>query len=191
MSVRMPAAQRRSQLLQVALDVFAAEGYHATSMNQLAQAAGVTKPVLYQHWDSKHELFAEILTMVGAELWARITAATEAATTPRTQVGLGFEAFFGFFAESPAAFGLMFGDGVRADPVFAEVVRRVEQNIAESIADLIAIEDLDPSDRRMLASGIVGLAEGAVREAMRREISDPSRVATQVAELAWAGLRGA
>jgi AcrR family transcriptional regulator len=190
MSIRMPAAQRRKQLIQVALEVFAAEGYHSTSMNQLAEAAGVTKPVLYQHWESKHQLFAEVLSGVGSELWDRIADATAVADTPREQVDLGFEAFFGFFSESPAAFGLLFGDGVRADPVFAEVVGRVEQNIAESIADLIAIDDLAPSDRRMLASGIVGMAEGAVREAMRRDISDPSRVATQVAELAWAGLRG-
>ena len=74
----------------------------------------------------------------------------------------------------------MFGDGIRADPVFAEVVARVEQNIAESIADLIAIDDLGPSDRKMLASGIVGLAEGAVRGHASRDQrpvthSDPGR----------------
>lgn len=57
MSLRMPAAERREQLLSVALDVFAGEGYHQTSMNQIAEAAGITKPVLYQHFASKRELY--------------------------------------------------------------------------------------------------------------------------------------
>ena len=54
MSLRMPAAERREQLLSVALDVFAGEGYHQTSMNQIAEAAGITKPVLYQHLSLIH-----------------------------------------------------------------------------------------------------------------------------------------
>ena len=53
MSGRLPAAERRDQLLVVALDVFASQGFHATSMNDIAAAAGVTKPVLYQHFSSK------------------------------------------------------------------------------------------------------------------------------------------
>ena len=61
MSLRMPAAERREQLLAVALDVFAREGYHQTSMNDVAEAAGITKPVLYQHFESKRELYLALI----------------------------------------------------------------------------------------------------------------------------------
>ena len=53
MSTRLPAAERREQLLDAAMTAFAANGYHGTSMNDVAKAAGITKPVLYQHFESK------------------------------------------------------------------------------------------------------------------------------------------
>src|SRR5687768_4632909 len=65
---RLPAARRRQQLLDVALGVFAERGFHPTSMNDLAEAAGVTKPVLYQHFGSKRELYLELLDDVGTRL---------------------------------------------------------------------------------------------------------------------------
>src|SRR5437764_485619 len=62
---RLPAVQRRRQLLDVSLEVFAGRGFHAASMAEVAQAAGVTKPVLYQHFGSKRELYLELLDDVG------------------------------------------------------------------------------------------------------------------------------
>ena len=191
MSTRMRGAQRRVQLLEVALEVFGREGYHATSMNRVADAAGVTKPVLCRQFDSKHDLFGEVIELVGDQLWRRISAATTAADSPREQVERGFDEFFGFFAESPASFRVLFGDGTRSDPIFAKTVERVETRIAGTIAALITIDDLTPEDRMLLASGIAGLAEGTARELMRREVTDTRRVAALVTELAWAGLRGA
>ena len=67
---RLPAARRRTQLLEVALDRFAANGFHQTSMEEIAEAAGVTKPVLYQHFGSKRTLYLELLETVGNELLA-------------------------------------------------------------------------------------------------------------------------
>ena len=59
-TLRLPAAERRRQLLDVALHAFAEHGYHDTSMNDVAEAAGVTKPVLYQHCASKKALYQEL-----------------------------------------------------------------------------------------------------------------------------------
>ena len=56
MSIRLSAPERRKQLLAVAVDEFGVQGYHITTMNRLAEAAGVTKPVLYQHFPSKRDL---------------------------------------------------------------------------------------------------------------------------------------
>jgi AcrR family transcriptional regulator len=187
---RLPAAARRRQLLDVALDVFAAEGFHRTSMDEIAEAAGVTKPVLYQHFRSKRELYLEILDDVGGQLLDAITKATAAASGPRDQVEAGFTAYFRFVREQRSAFRLLFGSGARRDRLFSSAVRRVEEAIADAIAALIEA-DIDEDHRRLLANGIVGLAEGTGRHWVGAGLDlDPEEVASRIADLAWAGLRG-
>src|SRR5438477_8464270 len=111
MSTRLPAPRRRRQLLDVALKVFADRGYHATSMNDIAEAAGVTKPVLYQHFRSKRALYLELLEDVGRRLQDAIEKATASAGGPREQVTAGFTAYFRFVADQRTAFQLLFGSG--------------------------------------------------------------------------------
>src|SRR3989442_6567348 len=113
MSTRLPAPRRRRQLLTVALPVFAQRGYHSTSMNDIAEAAGVTKPVLYQHFRSKRELYLELLEDVGGRLRDTIAKATTSAPGPREQVVAGFRAYFRFVAEQPRAFQDLFAGGTR------------------------------------------------------------------------------
>jgi AcrR family transcriptional regulator len=190
-SARLPAPRRRRQLLDVALDEFAQRGFHATSMNDIADAAGVSKPVLYQHFRSKRALYRELLEDVGGRLRDAIGKATSEADGPRQQVEAGFAAYFGFVAEQNAAFQLLFGGGARRDEEFAAAVRRVEVSIADAIAALIDVPGLSESRRRLLAHGIVGLAEGTSRHWVLHGIeADPDVLAAQAAALAWAGLRG-
>ena len=191
MSTRLPAPRRRRQLLDVALRVFAARGYHATSMNDLAETAGVTKPVLYQHFRSKRALYLELLEDVGGRLRDTITKATAEADGPREQVHAGFRAYFTFVASQQPAFQLLFGGGARRDEEFADAVRTVEVSIAETIAELIVVEGLDAERRLLLAHGIVGVAEGTSRHWLANGLSgNAEELAAQVAALAWAGLRG-
>jgi AcrR family transcriptional regulator len=190
-SARLPAARRRQQLLDVALEVFATRGFHPTSMNDLAEAAGVTKPVLYQHFGSKRELYLELLEDVGTRLRESIDKATSEAARPREQVENGFRAYFSFVADHSAAFQVLFGGGTRRDEEFAVHARRVEESVADAVAALIEVEGLPADERRLLAHGIVGLAEGTSRHWLRdRTPADPDELAARVAELAWAGLRG-
>jgi AcrR family transcriptional regulator len=190
MSGRLPAAERRDQLLAVALEVFASQGFHATSMNEIAAAAGVTKPVLYQHFPSKRDLYLELLRDVGERLMAAIGKATAEAGSPHKQVERGFQAYFRFVAEERTSFVLLFGSGARRDEEFAAAVRSVERTIADAIAALIDA-DIDPSHRHNLAYGLVGLAEGTSRHWVDQDLDlDPDLLAAQVADLAWAGLRG-
>ncbi len=189
-TTRLPAARRRKQLLDVSLEVFAERGFHPTSMNDLAEAAGVTKPVLYQHFGSKRELYLELLDDVGSRLRDSIGKATSEAATPREQVERGFAAYFRFVAEHEAAFKVLFG-GSRRDEEFAAYARRVEDSVAELIAALIDVPGLDDETRRLLAHGVVGLAEGAGRHWLRDDrTATPEELAARIAELAWAGLRG-
>lgn len=189
-NLRLPAHERRRQLLDTAVEVFAAKGFHATSMNDVAEAAGVTKPVLYQHFTSKRHLYLELLEDVGARLRELLAESTSNAGGPHEQVERGFTAYFGFVAEHRSAYQLLFGGGARRDVEFADAVRRVEEQLASSIAELIAA-DVDPDHRRTLAFGLVGMAESTSRLWVAEDLDvDPKLLARQVADLAWAGLRG-
>src|SRR4051794_29771182 len=114
---RLPAVRRRRQLLDVALEVFAQRGFHGASMAEVAKAAGVTKPVLYQHFGSKRDLYLQLLDDVGQRLLEEVQKATASAGGPRQQVASGFVAYFQFVADHESAFRLLFGgDGREADP---------------------------------------------------------------------------
>src|SRR5215212_4196155 len=143
MAIRLPAPERRRQLLGTAVEVFGGRGFHAASMDDVARAAGVTKPVLYQHFRSKRELYREILEDVGEQLVALIAEAVEASEHPHRQVEQAFTAYFRFVAEHPASFTLLFGGGPRRDGEFSEVVRDVEEKVAAAI-DIRIAADLDP-----------------------------------------------
>ncbi len=187
---RLPAPRRRQQLLDVALQVFGELGFHPTSMNDVADAAGVTKPVLYQHFRSKRELYKQVLTDVGQQLLDAITKATAAARSPHEQVELGFIAYFRFVEANEAAFRVLFGGGTRRDEEFAAQVALVEGAIADAIAALIDVEELTAEQRRQLAHGLVGLAEGTSRLWVAEGAEEPAEdVARLVADLAWRGLR--
>ncbi len=192
MAARLPAAERRQQLVDVAFTVFAAKGFHDASMNDIAEAAGVTKPVLYQHFGSKNELFLELLREGSLRLREGIATATATAASPRAQVEAGFGAFFRFVRDEREAFSLIFSGDIRREPVFAREVDRVEREMALAITDLIQVEGMDEEHRRMLAYGIVGIAQVAGRHWVDRGLdTDADELAAQLALLAWTGLRGA
>jgi AcrR family transcriptional regulator len=189
--MRLPAEQRRRQLLDVSCDVFAAGGFHATSMDDVALAAGVTKPVLYQHFPSKRALFVELLDDVGRQLLDRLTTAASRAETGRERVEVGFAAYFQFVTSNRAAFRLLFGASVRNDAEFADIADRVLDDAAELISVWIEIEGT-AEHRKVLAHALVGIAEAASRYALTdpEGSQDAAQLASWISELAWFGLRG-
>jgi AcrR family transcriptional regulator len=200
---RLSAVERRSQLFDVALALFAERGYAATTMDDIAEAAGVTKPLVYQHFESKRALYLEIMDVFSLQLVDRIVTATAQARGPREQVEVGMAAYFEMMVGNEAAFRLLYGREAPDDPELGEALRRVEDTIAQAIDPLIDA-GLDPEHRLLLAYGVVGMAEGATRHWIEgradrpptagddgRETSaeEASYLATRVAALAWAGLR--
>ncbi len=189
--VRLAPDERRRQLLDVACVEFAERGFYATSMDDLAQAAGVTKPVFYQHFPSKRALFVAVLEDVGGRLLAVLIEATSSAETGRARVEQGFAAYFHFVEGDRAAFRLLFGASARNDPEFADVVDNVLASAAAAVSSLIEIQS-SPEHRLILAHAVVGIAEGISRHALTDPDGphNPDQLANWVAELAWFGLRG-
>jgi len=189
--MRLPAEQRRRQILDVAGPVFADRGFSATTMDDVAAAAGVTKPVLYQHFPSKRALFSEMLDDMGHELLTELATATSRAATGRERVERGFAAYFRFVAGHRTSFRVLFGAAARNDPDFAAIVERVLDDVADVVASLIDI-DAAGEHRRVLAHAIIGIAEATSRSAIIDPDAgiDADALARWTSELAWFGLRG-
>jgi AcrR family transcriptional regulator len=189
MSHRLTATARREQVLDVALVVFARSGFHGASMNDIADAAGVTKPVLYQHFDSKRDLYGALLDEVGARLLNSIAKAAAEASDGRSRTELGYRAYFRWVAEDHDAFRLLFGSGALRDDEFTIAIREITEQAARAVAPMIDV-DIPEEHRRTLAHALVGLAEGASRRLVELgDDFDPDLIATEVSALAWAGLR--
>jgi AcrR family transcriptional regulator len=194
-SRRLTAEQRRQQLFAVALELFAQRGYRPTTMDDIAERAGVTKPLLYQHFSSKRALYLELVNSIAQDLLTAIRRAVLRAEGPRQQVELGFAAYFKLVVSNEAEFRLLYGRDHADDLELGRALRTVEDAIAEAIDPLIDA-GLDADHRRLLAYGIVGMAEGASRHFMtNRPTTDDEadeeaqRLAGRMADLAWAGLR--
>lgn len=203
---RLPAGKRRQQLLDVALSLFATKGYNATTMDDIAETAGVTKPLLYQHFASKRALYLELVDSVATTMLAAIGEATRAAASSRQQVEGGFAAYFDLVVTHAHAFQLLFGSTTPDDPELSDMLRHVEDVLAAAISPLIDA-GLDDDHRQLLAYAVVGMAEGASRhvlakgapsiEGARASVdaaadggdSVARRLASRLADLAWAGLR--
>src|SRR5580704_16421773 len=107
-SRRLTAEQRREQLVLVALELFAHRGYRATTMDDIAERAGVTKPLLYQHFSSKRALYLELVDTIARDLLTAVRRAILRAEGPRQQVELGFAAYFQLVVKKEAEFRLLY-----------------------------------------------------------------------------------
>jgi len=185
----LTADARRLQILEVAIEVFGRAGYYGASMNDIADAAGVTKPVLYQHFDSKSDLYRALIKEVGSRMLGAIAQASANAASGREQTTLGYQAYFRWVADRNHEFMLLFGGSTRLDAEFSEQIRQITDQTAAAIAPLIAV-DIDPEHRNTIAHALIGLAEGASRRLVGLGTDfDPDVISAEVSALAWAGLR--
>jgi AcrR family transcriptional regulator len=184
-----PTNDRRQHIIEVAITQFSRTGYHNTSMTDIADAVGVTKPVLYQHFDSKRALYLEILRSVGQALVTAVTSTAATSTDGREQTERAMIAYFTWVDQHREAFSLLFESSERVDEEFATTVREFEEAASAAIAPLIAV-DLPDQTRRMLAMSLVGMVEAVSRHVIAQGTPfDPSSLGSDLARLAWAGLR--
>lgn len=198
---RLPGPQRRAQVLAVARRVLSDRGFHGTTMTDIAEAAGVTKPVLYQHFSSKRELYRTVLEDIGARLESAVIESAVAAPTPRARAEAGIRAFANFVELDHDGFRLLFDGTNRHDEEWAVITRDVERSLANAVAALIDVPSADVQRRQVLAHGIIGLAESMMRQAKAEAVENgggaddasayaQDQLVRDITSLAWAGLRG-
>ncbi len=188
---RLTAEARRAQLLQVARDVFASDGYHGAAMEQIALRAGVTKPVLYQHFESKKELYLGLLEEDMARLLDDIRRAIEGARSNRERIERATGAYFAFIDSNEGSFRLLFRETMGAEDEFRTAIERFRDELARSISAVIAAETgLPASESELLARGVMGIAESAAQWWLDQRSVPAERVVRDLSELAWRGLAG-
>src|SRR5690349_21832173 len=189
---RLPRGARRLQLLRAAQDVFVAQGFHAAAMDDIADRAGVSKPVLYQHFPGKRELYLALLEEHVSELADQVAEAMGGTDDNRTRVDATVRAYFAFTDREGEAFRLVFASDLRNDAYVRSIVDRGTQVCVEAIAEVIAADTgVDTERALLLASGLTGLAETSARWWLPRKgtVSREEAVGLMSA-LSWRGISG-
>lgn len=157
-TTRMPRAQRRTQLLELATQVFTQKGYHGTSMDDIAAAAGVTKPVLYQHFDSKVTLYLEVIDIIAVGLLAEVReiGAFEGDTTQRVRYGI--TRFYELISVQNAL-RLFTGNESISDEVQDRAGAVLDQMAVDLAEVLTAFREMSTAQSRIIGRGLIAVTQ--------------------------------
>jgi AcrR family transcriptional regulator len=142
---RLPRDERRARILDAAARVFADRGYEAASLDEIAEAAEISKPVIYDHFESKKALHIELLELQTGEMLEFMTRRAIAKDTTEGQLAAGLEAFLEFVEDHHYAWRMIFRDPTAADADIEQAQRRVQQRATSAISELAGrhpVEDL-------------------------------------------------
>ena len=189
---RLPGQARRKQLLGAAQEIFVAQGYHAAAMDDIAERAGVSKPVLYQHFPGKLELYLALLEEHATELVRRVRAALDSTTNNKQRVNACVAAYFDFVDGDDEGFRLVFESDLRNDPLVRDRVERMTQECVAAITETIAHDTgFAAEEAALLSIGLAGMAEVASRWWLAGEGGLPKdRAVELLLGLAWRGISG-
>ncbi len=189
---RLPRRERRAQLMDAAREVFVASGFHAAAMDDIAEVAGVSKPVLYQHFPGKLELYLALLDASSDALVAAVEEALASTADNKLRVQATVQAYFDFVDDPGGAFRLIFESDLTNETAVRERVDRTNDRCAELVSKVIAEDTgLTDSEAMLLAAGLTGLAQTAARHWLREDgrirKQDAARL---VSTLGWRGISG-
>lgn len=189
---RLPRSARRTQLLGAAREVFVAQGYHAAAMDEIADRAGVSKPVLYQHFPGKRELYLALIEQHSAELLAGVRRALASTSDNKLRVAATIGAYFEFIDSESEAFRLVFESDLRSDPDVRDMVDKVTIGCAQAISEVIGEQTgLPAEEAELLGVALAGMANQTARYWLEtgRKI-DREAADRLIAQLSWRGIRG-
>jgi AcrR family transcriptional regulator len=187
---RLPRDERRAQLLASALEVFVNHGYHGAAMDEIAETAKVSKPVLYQHFPSKRELYLALLDSHLEALTKLLVAALNSTTDNNLRVQATMKAYFHFMANDDQAHRLVFESDLANDNVVAARLETFNANYADAIGQVIAEDTkLPPVEAALLGRALAGMAQVSARYWLEANGDLDIDVASDlVYRLAWRGI---
>ena len=189
---RLPRDERRAQLLAAALEVFTAAGSHSAAMDEIADRAGVSKPVLYQHFPSKLDLYLAVLDTHIDSLVFAIQRAIQSTPENSIRVQATIAAYFDFIEADGEAFRLLFESDMNVEPAVRERLNRMTYDCAAAVSAVISLDTGLPQEAAMLLGvGLIGSAQVTARHWLERD-SKLTREQAQnlVTNIIWRGISG-
>ncbi|WP_026925918.1 TetR/AcrR family transcriptional regulator [Granulicoccus phenolivorans] len=190
---RMPRDQRRAQLLDIASGVFADKGYHNAAMDEIAEAAGVSKPVLYQHFPGKLDLYLALVQRACVELLQMVENALGSTHDNHDRVVAVVTGVFNFVEHNRDGFRFIFQSDLTGEPQVHDLLWQVNNDMASSIGRVIAEDTgLSRDEAQLLGVSLVGVAQVSARHwaAEARTEMTEQHAAELVATLVWRGISG-
>jgi AcrR family transcriptional regulator len=193
---RMPRAVREQQMLDAAVRIFGQRGYMAASMDDIAELAGVSKPLVYLYLNSKDDLFSAVIRREAAALTGAVRAAVRLEEPADRRLWDGLLAFFTHTARHPDAWSVLHLHARTHGDRFAAEVAALREEIVTFVTQLLAVaarearHDPDLPDHEMagLAEALVGAAESLATWANATEGVTAEQAAATLMNFAWSGL---
>jgi AcrR family transcriptional regulator len=193
----VPRAEREEQMLDVAARVFAKHGYHAASMDEIAAAVGVSKPMLYAYFDSKEGLYLACIDRAGQDLLESMRRAAGVNVPPEERLWAGILAFFEFVDERRAGWSVLFNEASARGGPFAAEVAQLRARIAAIVDELLAeaaadhgVASVGPDMTEPIAHALVGAGESLANWWLEHPAETREAVALRLMNFAWVGLGG-
>lgn len=188
--VRLPRRERRALLLEAARAAFSDGGYHATAMDDIAERAGVSKPVLYQHFDSKLDLYLAIAGEVSDEVISTVQSALGSTDDNGGRIVACLTNFFAFVDRTDSGASLLFASDMGQEPAVASLLDDTRRACGEAIGEVLAAQtDLPWDECVFLGVSVAGLAQtSAMHWFGQRDVLPRERALELASGLVWRGL---
>ena len=189
---RLPRAQRRQQLLEVSRGVFAERGFEAATLEEIAERAGVSRPIVYGHFGDKQRLFEAVVNAEIARVEAAVGEAIAAPGEPRAVLERGLRAFFAYVREHPEGHAVLTRDAPihLSDVGLGVMLDVLAARITEAIARAIRALGLDPAPAPIYANALIGLGAHVGRWWRDHPEVSLQTVTAHTATLLWSGFGG-
>lgn len=189
-AARLPKEARRAQLIAVAQASFARKGYQGTTIEDIAAAAGVTRPIVYNCFGSKDGIYLACLSAARQQLEQRILAAVTTASDARGRVEAGLDAYFGFVDDQAGAWDVLFGGGAAVAGSAEHEARALRFHTVDRIAEILGNElpTVPTPQLSALAHGVSGAAEQVAKWWRTQPQTPRAAVVQHCMQLLWGGL---
>lgn len=187
---RMSASERREQLIEVARGLFAEKGFEATSIEEVAARAQVSKPVVYEHFGGKEGLYTVIVDRERAAVSATITEALGSARSSSVITERAALALLTYIENSSDGFRILSAGSDRAAGSYSTLLADVAVQVSGILASRFSARGLDPGTAPLYAQMLVGMVATPSQWWLRNRTMSKEEVAAHVVNLAWNGLSG-
>lgn len=177
-------------VLDAALEAFSEDGYHATAMDDIAERAGVSKPVLYRHFESKLDLYLAVARRVADEVVEMTDRALASSENNEARMTACLTNFFSFVERPASGFSLLFASDMLSEPSVATLLDETRQACGEAMARKMSTEMALPWDECVLLGiTMVGIAQNSALYWYQHQHRLPrERVLDLVTTVTWTGL---